>query len=74
MLARALLERIYGFAEPTAVATGRLIYTCVYCDAHATTAGGPAPHTADCPYWHARATLDSPVAHQLFARLAGDAA
>ena len=69
MGARTILERLYGFAEPTADGPG---IVCAYCDA-STADGGLARHEADCAYWDARAAFDSPAAGRLVARLAGSA-
>ena len=69
MGARAILERLYGFAEPTAGGPG---VACAYCDAAATD-GGPARREADCAYWDVRTAFDSPAAGRLIARLTGGA-
>ena len=46
---RHVLERIFGFAEPAATASGRLTYECLYCGAAAD--DGATPHHFDCSYW-----------------------
>ena len=69
MPARALLERLYGFAEPTATADGRLTYACLYCDASSDDGHDALGHDRDCGYWHLRVALASPAARRLVAQV-----
>ena len=62
-LTRHVLERLFGFAEPTATESGRLTYECLYCGA--ADDDGEAPHSCDCPYWLARPALATPAAARL---------
>ena len=60
---RHVLERIFGFAEPTATGAGRLTYECAYCGG--TADDGEVPHGLDCAYWVARSALATPAAARL---------
>jgi hypothetical protein len=66
---RRVLERIFGFAEPTATRDGRVTYECLYCGATADD-GHPA-HALDCPYWLAHSALATPAAARLVAQALG---
>ena len=63
---RAVLERLWGFAEPVA---GRAGGACAYCTAPAAEERSGADHEADCPYWDAAVAFDSPAARRLVAHL-----
>ena len=63
---RAILERLWGFAEPIAGGAGA---ACAYCTAPAALQRPAADHEADCPYWDAAAAFDSPAARRLVAHL-----
>jgi hypothetical protein len=62
-IARHVLERIYGFAEPTATQAGSMTYECIYCGGHGD--DGSPSHAIDCPYWLALPTLESAAAARL---------
>jgi hypothetical protein len=62
-ITRHVLERIYGFAEPTTTREGRVTYECAYCGVCAD--HGSLPHVADCPYWAAQSAFATPAAARL---------
>ena len=59
-VARHVLERLFGFAEPTATRLGGVTYECIYCGGQGNT-GSPL-HAVDCPYWLTLPTLESSAA------------
>ena len=61
-ITRRVMERIYGFAEPT-MREGGVTYECAYCGACAD--DGALPHSFDCPYWGALPSFTSPAAARL---------
>ena len=68
---RRVLERVYGFAEPTAIGDGIVTYECAYCGARD---DDRAPqHTADCWYWQALWIFETPAARRLVEQFLGAA-
>ena len=69
MPARTLLERLYGFAEPTMTAASRLIYASLYCDARSEDGYRALEHDPDCGYWQISGVLASPAGRRLAAQV-----
>ena len=61
-ITRRVMERIYGFAEPT-TREGGVTYECAYCGACAD--NGSPPHAVDCPYWATLPAFATPAAARL---------
>ena len=66
-ITRHVLERCFGFAEPTTRPGGLVTYECSYCGACA--AAGALPHAADCQYWLALPSSVTPAAARLAEQL-----
>ena len=69
MPARTLLERLYGFAEPTMTVADQFAYTCLYCGARSEDGDRTPEHEADCGYWQLWRTLASPAGRRLAAQV-----
>ncbi len=68
-ITRNVLQRIFGFAEPTVTGAGELTYECLYCGASAD--DRRPSHAFDCPYWLALPSFASPGATRLVDQVLG---
>lgn len=68
---RAVLMRLYGFAEPLAQPDGTVRYECLFCGGQTT--GSTVSHAADCSYWVALPSFETPAGAALLTRASGAA-